>query len=228
MYRFEIDGNNLVVTNTANNEVQVDYPHGAVSIKIEDGRVFVIDIFHELPSDLGLIAPLDQCQDPDGTTFSEASLRTWARANVGFDPAGSAASSTDSTFIAKGVLVDTAPPWEGSLVLGNEIEGNISTGMDLTQVDEINVSFVRVNTATGIEQWRAPTATIRIEDIVLDVLQGAMMIHFDNQYLSIANTSQAMLEAGNIRFRAETGSNARSFKVDRIEFKKRVDLVTAS
>ena len=129
--------------------------------------------------------------------------------------------SISGTFINEGVLVDAAPPWEGSFILRDNIEGNLSTGVNLTEVDDIVIYFSRDVNATGANLWPAPSATIRVDDILLDVPQGALITHFDNQFLAIANTSAAMLQAGDIRFRAESNNTTFGYEIYRIEFKKR-------
>jgi len=130
-------------------------------------------------------------------------------------------ATIDSTKIADGVMIDAAPAWEGSFVLSNSQSGVINTGVNLDEVDEIIVSFSRNVNADGSNLWAAPTKTIRIEDIILNVPQGVLITHFDNQFLAIANMTTTQKTAGDIPFQANSGSTTFGYEVNRIEFKKR-------
>ena len=101
-----------------------------------------------------------------------------------------------TTHIFDGIPVDAAPAWEGSLILADNQSGSIQTGVDLTKVDVIKISFRRHVNANGAKLWPSPLNPVRIKDIELGVTQGALLEHFSNQFLAIENMTEALLGSG--------------------------------
>ena len=118
-----------------------------------------------------------------------------------------------------GVTVDAAPPWEGLVSIGDQATSVISTGVDLNELDEVRVTFGRTN-----ETWGKITVPFDPSEIDLGKLQGTLLPHFGDTYLSIANMTATQFEAGDIPFRSVTGQATFGFQVSRIEFKTRVSV----
>ena len=127
---------------------------------------------------------------------------------------------TPSTQLFDGIEIDAAPDWTDGLVMTQNQLGTVSTGIDLTTIDSIIVHFVRNVNASGADLWPAPEAKIRIADIALGVQQGALLAHFDNQFLAIDNTTEAMLRNGEIQFKAVSNNTSFGFEITRIQFRK--------
>jgi len=152
--------------------------------------------------------------------------RRLLRPSLAFAEGGGSSSTVitenPSTTVAEGVMVDAAPPWVGSLVMANGETATAETGVDLTTVDEIKIHFTRNNTADGEDTWPCPVHIVKVEDIELEKTQGALLTHFDNQFLGIENMTQAMLEAGDIQFNARSNNSSFGYEVHEIEFRKRI------
>jgi len=129
---------------------------------------------------------------------------------------------TTTTAIFDGVFVDAAPAWTDGLVMADNQTRTLETGLNLlTDVDHIWVSYARNVNADGANLWPSPAVKIRIKDILLDITQGMLINHFDNQFLSVTTTTEAELIAGNINFRAESQNGTFGYEITRVEFRKR-------
>lgn len=124
-----------------------------------------------------------------------------------------------TTHVFDGATIDAAPPWEGLVSIGDQATKVIPTGVDLSQVDEVRVTFGRTN-----QTWGKITVPFDPSEIDFGKLQGTLLPHFGDTYLSIANMTAAQFEAGNIPFRTVTGQATFGFEISRIQFKKRVSV----
>ena len=122
-----------------------------------------------------------------------------------------------TTFVTEGVMVDAFPAWEGEHQMNNSQVKILETNVDLNEVDEMVVHFGRDNDTWGTISYAFDPA-----EIDLDKVQGKLMPHFDNTYLSIDNISSAQFATGSIPFKANAGTGSSyGFTVSKIEFKKR-------
>ena len=124
---------------------------------------------------------------------------------------------------ATGIMADAAPAWTGNESTANGVTNTISTGVDLSEVDEVRVTFGRTNGT-----WGKIVVPFDPAEIDFDIAQGKLLPHFGNTYLSIHEMSAADFAAGDIPFRALTGSNVFGFAISRIEFKKRMSTLPTS
>ena len=120
------------------------------------------------------------------------------------------------TQVFDGATIDAAPPWEGLVSIGDQATKVIPTGVDLSQVDEVRVTFGRNNNT-----WGKIVASFDPSEIDFGVSQGTLLTHFDTTYLSISNMTAAQFATGDIPFRAVTGQATFGFEISKIEFKKR-------
>jgi len=124
----------------------------------------------------------------------------------------------DFTTAFEGVIVDAAPAWTDGLVTLNGAANirSINSGVDLNNVDKLIVHIKRNN-----ETWTAPTFEVRLDKFVFDDDRGALLEHFDNQFVALRiNTND---KSDGIIQAYSSGTNTTfDLQIDCIEFKKRV------
>ena len=120
-----------------------------------------------------------------------------------------------TTHVFDGLMVDAFPAWEGAFSIAANATATLSTGIDLSQVEELRIHFGRNNNTWGSISYAFDPAQID-----LNATQGELIPHFGDTYLSIDNMSAADFAAGDFPFRALTGATF-GFVVTKIEFKKR-------
>jgi len=112
--------------------------------------------------------------------------------------------------------------WTGEVLCSVTAEGTeIPTGLDLTGVRDIWVHFRRrvvSGSATGFTSWPL-VARVALRHVLRNIAQGYMILHFDNDYLSMI-LNDGDLANGILRFRSNFSGNDPGFRfeVTEIEF----------
>ena len=123
MYRFEIRGNNCVITDLENSEVLIDRPASALSLHIEaaTGYVLIESIFRETSQSSVDPIKISETEDEAGTVFDVTTLRTWGQTHLGFNPGGSASSTTDPFVTASQLAVVQAQLDEAEIIARSDV-----------------------------------------------------------------------------------------------------------
>jgi len=123
--------------------------------------------------------------------------------------------STAKTHVFGGLMVDYAPAWEGSVDAGNGVGSRVAieTGVDLSEIDRLIVSFRRTDST---RPWPT-TKIVNLSQFAFDEEEGEMLSHFNDDFLSLTIDSD---DIANGAINAHYGGGV-AMTVTKIQFKKR-------